>query len=103
MESIWSIKFRAKNKKELLSLIFRQHLDIGCGGPSQTVDGFFEVVAYVNEEKKNALVNRKSNSIKVMVLEDMVKTGVERQKEVSKCDKLKDSGSRIVKGLGINE
>lgn len=103
MESIWSIKFRAKNKKELLKLIFSEHLDIGCAGPVQTGDGFFEVIAYVNEEKKNELVSRKSTSIKVMILEDMMKTGIERQKEVSKGYKLKDSGSRTVKGLGIKE
>lgn len=103
MESIWSIKFRSKNKKELVKLIFNEHLDIGCSGPVQAPDGFFEVVAYVNEEKKKELVSTKSASMKVMVLEDMMKTGIERQKEVSKGNKLKDSGARTVKGLGIKE
>ena len=59
MESIWSIKLRAKNKKELVKLIFSKHLDIGCSGPVQTLDGFFEVVAYVNEEQKKELVSTK--------------------------------------------
>jgi len=103
MESIWSIKLRAKNKKELVKLIFSKHLDIGCSGPVQTHDGFFEVVAYVNEEQKKELVSTKSASMKVMILEDMMKTGVERQKEVSKGNKDKGSGPRTVKGLGIKE
>ena len=41
--------------------------------------------------------------MKVMILEDMMKTGVERQKEVSKGNKDKGSGPRTVKGLGIKE
>ena len=103
MESIWSIKFRAKNKKELVKLIFSEHLDIGCSGPVQTLDGYFEIVAYVNEEKKKELISTKSATMKVVVLEDMMKTGIERQKEVSKGNKDKDSGPRTVKGLGIKE
>jgi hypothetical protein len=103
MESAYSMKFSSKDKKQLLKIIFGEHLDISCSGIVQSADGTFQVVAYVNEEKKKQLLSRKSTSIDVIVLEDMLKTGIERQKEVSQRNRFKDTKRPIIKGLGIKE
>jgi hypothetical protein len=103
MDSMWAIKIRSKNANDLLDLIFNERLDISCGGPSRSDDGFFETVAYVPEEKKNELFNRRSASMEVVELEDMTKNGIERQKEVSKENRFKDSRSTTYHGLGKKE
>jgi hypothetical protein len=102
MDSMWAIKLRSKNVNDLLDLIFNEHLDISCGGPSRSDDGFFETVAGVTEEKKNELFHRRSASMEIVELEDMIKTGTERQKEVSKENRFRDSRSTY-QGLGIKE
>ncbi len=101
MDSIWAIKIRSKDVNNLLDLIFNEHLDISCGGPSRSDDGFFETIAYVTGEKKNELFNR-SASMEIVELEDMIKTGIERQKEVSKENRFRGSRSTY-QGLGIKE
>jgi len=83
-------------------LIFKEHLDISCGGPTKSDDGFFETVAYVTDEKKNELTDRRSSSIEVVELEDIIKTGVERQKEISKENRFRNTRSTY-QGLGIKE
>jgi hypothetical protein len=102
MDSMWAIKIRSKDVNSLLDLIFNERLDISCGGPSRTDDGFFETVAYVTEEKKNELSSRKSASMEIVELEDMIKSGIERQKEISKENRFKKSSSNY-QGLGIKE
>jgi hypothetical protein len=102
MDSMWAIKIRSKDVNSLLDLIFNERLDISCGGPSRTDDGFFETVAYVSEEKKNELSSRKSASMEIVELEDMIKSGIERQKELSKENRFKKSSSTY-QGLGIKE
>lgn len=102
MDSIWAIKIRSKDVNDLLDLIFNEHLDISCGGPSRSDDGFFETIAYVTGEKKNELFNRRSASMEIVELEDMIKTGIERQKEVSKENRFRGSRSTY-QGLGIKE
>jgi hypothetical protein len=103
MNSMWAIKIRSKNVNDLLDLIFNERLDISCGGPSRSDDGFFETVAYVTEEKKNELSNTRSASIEIVELEDMIKTGIERQKEVSMENRFRDSRSMTYHGLGKKE
>jgi hypothetical protein len=56
----------------------------------------------VTEEKKNELFNRRSASMEIVELEDMIKTGIERQKEVSKENRFRDSQSTY-HGLGKKE
>lgn len=102
MDSFWAIKIRSKDSDNLLDLIFNEHLDISCGGISSADDGFFEIVAYVTDEKKNELLTRRSASMEVIELEDMIKTGVERQKEISKENRFRNSKSTY-QGLGIKE
>lgn len=102
MDSLWAIKIRSKDVDSLLDLISNEHLDISCGGPSRSDDGFFETVAYVTEEKKNELSSKKSALMEIVELEDMMKTGIERQKEVSKENRFKKSRSTY-QGLGIKE
>jgi hypothetical protein len=102
MDSMWAIKIRSKDVNDLLDLIFNERLDTSCGGPFRSDDGFFETVAYVTEEKKNELFNRRSASMEIVELEDMIKTGIERQKEVSKETKFRDSQSTY-HGLGKKE
>ena len=102
MDSIWAIKVRSKNIDTLLDLIFNEHLDISCGGPSRSDDGFFETVAYVTDEKKNELFHRRSAYMEMVELEDMIKTGVERQNEISKENRFRSSQSTY-QGLGIKE
>ena len=103
MKSMWSLKFSTKDKKELSKFIFGEHLDVSCSGPTLTKDGNYEVVAYVDERKKKELLSRKSDSMNISVLEDMTKSGVERQKEISKGNRFKDLRSQEVKGFGIKE
>lgn len=103
MDSIWSVKLRAKDKTELKRLIFDQHLDISCNGPTRSQDDTFEVIAYVNEDQKKGLLNKRSSSMSVEVLENMTQSGIERQKDVSKGQRFKDSAALKVKGLGIKE
>ncbi|HXW02984.1 MAG TPA: hypothetical protein VD651_01795 [Nitrosarchaeum sp.] len=104
-DSLWAIQIRSKDLNNLLDLIFNEHLDVSCGGPSRSDDGFFETVAYVTEKKKNELSNRRSASMEIIELEDMFKTGIERQKEVSKENRFSRSrASRSTyQGLGIKE
>ena len=40
MDSMWAIKIRSKDADSLLDLIFNEHLDISCGGPTRSGDGF---------------------------------------------------------------
>jgi hypothetical protein len=102
MNSMWAVKIRSKNADDLLDLIFSEHLDISCGGPSKSEDGFFETVAYVSDEKKEKLTNRKSDSIKTEILEDMLKTGIERQRDISKANRFRNSQSTY-HGVGLKE
>lgn len=102
MDSIWAIKIRSKDVNNLLDLIFNERLDVSCGGPSRSDDGFFETVAYVTEEKKNELFNRRSASMEIIELEDMIKSGIERQKEISKENRFRNLRSTY-HGLGIKE
>lgn len=103
MDSMWAIKIRSKDADSLLDLIFNEHLDISCGGPTRSGDGFFETVAYVTEEKKNELFNTRSASMEIIELEDMTKTGIERQREVSKENRFRGIRSSTYQGLGIKE
>jgi hypothetical protein len=66
------------------------------------VDGFFETVAYLSDEKKDQLINRRSDSIKTEILEDMIKTGIERQKDISSANRFRNSQSTY-HGVGIKE
>jgi hypothetical protein len=102
MNSIWAVKIRSKNADDLLDLIFNEHLDVSCGGPCKSVDGFFETVAYLSDEKKDQLINRRSDSIKTEILEDMIKTGIERQKDISSANRFRNSQSTY-HGVGIKE
>ncbi len=102
MDSMWAIKIRSKDVNNLLDLIFNEHLDVSCGGPSRSDNGFFETVAYVTEKKKNELFNSRSASVEIVELEDLIKTGIERQKEISKVNRFRDARSTY-QGLGIKE
>jgi hypothetical protein len=102
MDSMWAIKIRSKDANNLLDLIFNERLDISCGGPRRTDDGFFETVVYVTEEKKKGLFDIRSASLEIIELEDMTRTGVERQREVSKENRFRDVRSTY-HGLGIKE
>lgn len=105
MESISRIKIKSKDEKELVKFVFKQHLDISCGGPIRSEDGTFEVDAYVREEKRKVLFNtlKGNDSIKIEVVEDMTKSAIERQEEVLKENKFKDLRSANLSGFGIKE
>jgi hypothetical protein len=98
----WSVKIRSRDVKSLIKFISKEQLDISCGGPTRSDDGIFEVTAFVGDEKKNDLLNKRSNSMEIITLQNMTQTGIERQKEISEGNRFRDSRS-TVRGLGVKE
>jgi hypothetical protein len=101
MKSMWRIRIKSKDKKNLIKFAFDEHLDISCGGPVLLDNGTFGIDAYVEEEKKNSLLNKRTSLIDTETLEDMSKTGIQRQKQVSKGNRFDDSRSSGVRGFGV--
>ena len=103
MEPIWKINIKSKDKFKLIKFVFDNHLDISCGGPIKLDNEEYEIEAYVKEEKKNILFDNKYDFIEIEVVEDLIKKGIELQKDISKQNRFKNKNISELQGFGIKE
>ncbi len=109
MEPVWKIKIRSKDKKALMDFIFNERLDTSCGGPKKLDDGTFEIEAYTKDSQKNAIVNRKSNLLDIEIYDDLMKSAIKKQGDISKENRYSRTKSAdeehqaVVKGFGVKE
>jgi hypothetical protein len=84
-------------------------LDTSCGGPKQLDDGTFEIEAYTKDSQKNAIVNRKSNLLDIEFYDDLMKSAIKKQGDISKENRYSRTKSAdeehqgVVKGFGVKE
>lgn len=109
MEPVWRIKLRSNDKNALVAYIFNERLDTSCGGPKTLKDGTFEIEAFVKDSQKKLITDRKDATIKIEIIDDVIKTATKKQNDVSKHNRYlrthsKGSADKLeVRGFGVKE
>lgn len=103
MDKIFRIRIDSDDFEQLTNFLNENQLDIGCTGGIRKIDGRFSVEAYGSEKETMTLrenVLRKMISDKISLdLIDITQYLSDRQKEVGKGDRYKDTKA-ILRGYG---
>jgi hypothetical protein len=97
-EVLYRIVVKANDKASLLGMIKDHNISIGGGGPQSLPDGTFSMEAYVPAQTLEQLKNVDAYTLEV--IEDAIKVGKERQKEVGVGDRFSE-GKEVPLGLGV--